>query len=388
MIDTVRVQLDNVVIPRGFDDEKWSFRPKDFENHVSGKRYFEELMYLRTARFHRDMEDVRVGYNFGRHQLFAEFSVARVASLGLHNIEAPDEEELNLALDVFDRIIAWGLTDFWGKNLFGVQAARVISEDGTVREVPFETPSLPPVRMWAVNRADLFVDYRPRAAPFDAAEKVLLGLQPTGGRSTHKINESTLYVRNRGRRKTREVCIYNKQKQTKNSKRSAKWSDLAERVIRVEVRVKTQRQIAREFGLGTSRPLLRDVIKPDAICDVMLRNLAILQVREGLESVVTIFEELRDRLGPRAARKLTEFIRAMSGRDPTAAAEFVGISQCTARRYIREVRQAGLFPAAVAADGVIEDLLRQVVESTIGRAIPTSEAQQIAPAPDANEAVR
>ena len=107
-----------------------------------------------------------------------------------------------------------------------------------------------------------------------------------------------------------------------------------------------------------------------------------LDVSPGLESIITGFDGLKDRVGAKAARRLWPYVQARGSCSRCEIVEHWNISDETARRYERELRSAGLFPAAVATKGVIEDLLNQLSaladEHAFHQRPPDSEASQLA----------
>ncbi len=349
MFDTIRVAQPNFNMPVGVDDEKWESCGRTIRG-----AYFERYR-LQTEKLDPSLRHVRCIYDHTQHELVVEVSLPRLA-YG-HNIVTVRTSELAVVLELLDQIVqGWGLLDFHGQRLCDV----------------------PSVSSWHVRRLDLVLDYRPRQIPHAAALQGLLNLQPPGRLTAVRINNQTAYFKTKGKRKRVEIAIYDKQHEAQ--KTCPQHSQLATNAIRLEVRLFGQDTIKKAFGLANG-PTLADVSTPVAVAGVIKRRLADLDVRPGLESTLTGFDALKDRIGAKAARRLWSYVQARSNCSRREIVAHWGISADTARRYERELRSAGLFPAAVATKGIIEDLLSQLAtfanEHAFNQRPQTSDASQL-----------
>jgi len=327
MLDTIRLVLPGFGMPVGFDDEKWKSCSGTY------KGIFNEKYRLLTEKLDPKLAHVRCVYNHTRHEITLEASLPRVA-FG-HNIVTLRPAELPLVVELLDYVVqSWGLTDFHGMRLCDV----------------------PSVTAWRVRRVDLVFDYRSKRIPRAAVLRGLLNLQPSGRLTAVRINNQTAYFKTAGKRKRVELVIYDKQREAK--KQYPQDAQLANGMIRLEVRLFGQDTIRKAFGLG-AHPTLAKIAVPRAIVRVIRKRLARLDVRPGLESIITGFDVLKDRVGAKA-RRLWQYAQARSNSSRREIVEHWNISAETARRYERELRSAGLFPAVVATQGVVEDLLAQL----------------------------
>jgi hypothetical protein len=341
MLDTVRLNFP-FFPPPGLDDEKWIWR-SIWKDDVYVEKYA-----LQTRGIAPNFPKTRVMlYVQPKPKLTVSASFPRLA-FG-HNVSRLDAPSFKAVVDLLDALVSWGLTDY---------TCHVLGERTVRHALPVPSPLLPSTLRWYVSRVDLPFDYRPRRVPFKAALKALLSLKPTGNMLTTRIGETTAYHRSPAKRRRLEIAIYDKHAEAKkNNKRAI---SLAEGLIRLEVRLLDSQTIRTAFRLSR-RPVLEDVFDPKAVGRVLLDKLARLDVRPGLESVVTGHDVLSARLGHRAARRLWPFME-MRGTDmaPREVEAMLGISHATALRYMKELRRAGLYTAAVGVEGVIEELVEQI----------------------------
>jgi hypothetical protein len=333
--------------PAGIDDEKWIHRSMT-KNEGSDDEVYVERYSLKTRDIDPRFPKTRVMlYVSPKPKLSISANLPRLAHG--HNLTRLDDPAFASVIEVLDGLISWGLTDYW---------QRVLTETAARPELPVPSPLVPTTRDWFISRADLYFDYRPVRVPFRAALKALLSLQPTGRLTTIRIGDETVYHRTPAARKRLEFCIYSKEDEAKKHHKHA--AELARGVIRLEVRLLDSQTIRRAFRLE-HRPLLRDVFDVEAVGRVLLDKLALLDVRPGLESIVTSLESLGNRLGSSAARRLWPFLELRAtGMSPKAVEEALGISHDTALRWLRELRRAGLYTAAVSVEGVIEEVVEQI----------------------------
>lgn len=324
-LDTVRV-VTSARLTAQCDPKKWE--PRSF--YVPGGRLVERYA-LRRDLLPPSLEHVRLFVNLTGGTMTLEASLPRSA-FGHNAVLGYDVQAVLHRLD--HEVVGWGL---------GRARSRVR-----------------PLVEWVVRRADIAFDFVPRATPFKHALRALLALQPSHGLLTTRINEQTAYFHGEGKRRRFEIAIYDKAAETK--KAHPQHADLARGAIRVEVRLKEKDVVRRAFELNAD-PQVQDVTPAERLQVVLVRKLALLEVRPGLESVITGRDELAKRLGARVARRLWPFVELRGQLPRWEVCRRLGIADETGRRYERELRAARLYPAAVSVTGVLEELLQQVEES-------------------------
>lgn len=327
MLDTVRLVLPDVSLPIGMDDEKWEVVG------TTAKGVYFERWRLRVGRLKPALRHLHVHHGAVDRNLVIEGSLPRLAHG--NNVVPLREDELPKVVDLLDQLVRWAYSDFNGYSLL----------------------ALPSVATWKVRRADLCFDYLPKVTTHAAALAGLLSLQPSRRMRAHRIDHETVYFHGRGKRRRYTLTIYDKAAEVK-AKHPALAAEAAGR-IRIEVRLQEQGTIKQALGLAAA-PTLVDIADRSRISQVLLRKLSALRVRPGAESVLTGREELVTRVGPRAARRLWPFAQARASMPVREIAERWGLSMETCRRYERELRKAGLYPATVAVKGVMEDLVEQI----------------------------
>jgi hypothetical protein len=214
---------------------------------------------------------------------------------------------------------------------------------------------------WTVQRADIAFDFCPIRVAFRHALRGLLAVQPSHGLSTTKINEETIYFHNGGKRRRFEITIYDKAAQA--ARVHPAHAHLSAGKIRIELRLKGRDVVRGAFQL-TDAAQLADVTLAERLGSVFLRKLTLLNVRPGLESIITGRDELARRLDARRARRLWPYVELRAHLPRWEVCARLGISQCTGRRYEGELREARLYPAAVSVPGIVEELVAQIQQST------------------------
>ena len=92
----------------------------------------------------------------------------------------------------------------------------------------------------------------------------------------------------------------------------------------------------------------------------MIAKLKVLEVQPGVNSVLLVFPELKKRLGARTARRLAQYAQLRGKMPRSEVCSYLGLSARTAKKYEAELRGAGLYVAAVAVEGIIEDVIAQI----------------------------
>jgi hypothetical protein len=197
----------------------------------------------------------------------------------------------------------------------------------------------------------------PKRVPFAAALEGLLNLRPPARYTECRYPNETLYFENSGKRRSFQFCIYDKAVEAK--KKTPVTANLAQGKVRLETRFIGVAMVRRSFGFPNN-PTLSALLDARLLHKVFRERLALFDVRPGLESILTGFDVLKERVGPKAARRLWSYAEARAKSSRKEIVERWGISEETARRYERELRAAGLFPAAVHVGGILEELLQQV----------------------------
>jgi hypothetical protein len=324
MIDTVRLVLSKILLPHELDDEKW--RPT---------RLY-DLFRLDCKKFDPSLDHVYATYNEKKAELVLEASLPRV--IQGHNSVLLNLPNIHRAIERLQGLVDWSLTDYWNQSLF-----------------PPNT--IPPLSAWAVRRIDVAFDFAPRRVPFAAAIEGLLNLRPPARYTECRYPGETLYFENSGQRRTFQFCIYDKAVEAK--KKTPVTAHLAQGKIRLEARFFGIAMVRRAFGLS-GVPTLGAFLDARLLHKVFRQRLGLFDVRPGLESVLTGFDVLKDRVVAKAARRLWSYAEARGKSSRKEIVKRWGISEETARRYERELRGVGLFPATVHVAGILEELLRQV----------------------------
>jgi hypothetical protein len=322
MLDTLRLVLPGFVMPNGFDEERWVLRT------ASNGSAYSEIMTAKNGPFF-------LQYSQSRRELVVEASIASLA-FGT-NVEMPRAQEMTSAIEVADRHIQDTLVDCWGAPLTRV----------------------PSIGSWSVRRADLFFNYRPTVVPFDAARTVLMSLQPARGLVAHRIDRTTAYfhTKHERRRAARvEIAIYDKgaEMALKKPARSAAAANL----LRIEVRLRGLQTIRSAFGRQVVT--LSSITDAATIVRVIESKLRYVDLRPDSMSVSVGREMLAQKVGRKEAFKLWAYMLDRATMCRHDVAQLRGISDETARRYERRLRELGLFPAAVSSAGVIEELMQQL----------------------------
>ncbi len=322
MLDTVKIwtTFDAAIVA----DERWiPFARNSHGRLVSGHK-------LRCEVIDRDLRQLSVFVNPFHREIAIEGSLPRVR-YG-HNVDEINEVDLPIVAAKLDRLLTLALADADGRPIAEV----------------------PSVLAWYVSKADLLFNFRPRRVPFAAALDVLTNLSPAGRAIAVRVGRGSTYYRTKAKRWSVEVAIYDKAAETKSG-RDAVHLPTARGIVRVEVRLRNQRAVASAFGCKP--PTLDRIARVAAVSRAMLARLARLGIEPGLESVTTALDELVERLGGRDARKLWPYFEARARGSHREACERLKISRETGYRYRRQLRRAGLFPAAVSARGVLEELI-------------------------------
>lgn len=310
------------------DDSAWD--PSKWDN--GAKRYAGEVAKIRRLRsgsFDPTLKPVRVWHEVRRGFLCVEASLPRLVNG--HNIVEMEESDVGIAIARLDALLAWAFVDH---SLLD---------------------RLPSVRTWSVRRTDVLFNFRSRRYGFRAVREALVNLQPTGRMKAHRIERETVYFRGAGRsyRKRIEIAIYDKRAEV--LAHDPAHHLLAEGIMRIEVRLFSQDSIRKAFGKDRP-PRFSEIATVPACRRVVLDALARLHVRPGLESILIGFDSLAKRVGPRAARRLWPYAQRRASSPAREVGADLGLSPATRRRYDRELRQAGLYPAAVAVSGILEEL--------------------------------
>jgi hypothetical protein len=299
-------------------------------------------------------EIARVTYSLGEQVVCVETSLPMV--LYGHNARLIREAALPFVYDELDGLVGRG----------------------------FVNARLPSVREWIVRRADAVFDFRSRRFPFVAVREALVNLQPTGGRIANRFANETAYFRTRSRRKRVEIAIYDKRAQIRSGAQQG-GAACARDVMRIEVRLVGQEAVRKAFKLR-SPPHLCDITSGQAARSVIVGKLRSLNVAPGMESIIVGFDSLAARVGHRRARQLWPFAQEAARATLADACARLGLSVETGRRYVRELRKAGLYPAAVATAGILEEVLAQLTEGG-GQAATAASGATVSP-PAAEVATR
>ena len=284
---------------------------------------------LRSEAFDPEFKHVRVWYEDRRGYLCLEASLPRVVRG--HNIDEIDEIGVSVAVARLDELLSWA----FDHSVFA---------------------PLPSVAEWNVRRADVLFNFKPRRHSFAATLEALVSrLQPTRRMNVHRINRESVYFGHvgRGYRKRVEIAIYDKRREV--LAHDPERRELATGLVRIEVRLFGQDSVRKAFGYQGSPPF-REIATVAATRRVILSKLARLHVAPGLESVLVGFESLAERIGAKRARRLWPYAQLRARAPAREVAAELGLSVEMARRYNRELRKAGLYPAAVSVPGILEEL--------------------------------
>jgi hypothetical protein len=334
-----------------WNEEKWGERTRRYAGQVSTTHQ------LRSERFDSEFKHVRVWYEDRRGYLCLEASLPRVVRG--HNIDEIDESGVSVAVARLDELLSWA----FDQSVFA---------------------PLPSVAEWNVRRADVLFNFKPRRHSFAATLEALVSrVQPTGRMNVHRINHESVYFGHvgRGYRKRVEIAFYDKRREVLAHDPSR--HDLARGIVRIEVRLFGQDSVRKAFGYQDSPPF-REIGIVAATRRVILAKLARLHVAPGLESILVGFESLAGRIGAKRARRLWPYAQLRARAPAREVGAELGLCEETTRRYDRELRDAGLYPAAVSVPGILEELtaaLQRDATTTVRRA---SRARRTADATESN----
>lgn len=222
---------------------------------------------------------------------------------------------------------------------------------------------VPSVVEWFVRRADIFINFKPTVAPFLESLDALLALQPSR-RGWLKIlyGNSTAYFKSSAKRPAVEITIYDKSKEAMDNHRPQ--ASKAAGLIRIEVRVLSRAAVSRAVdpknGPPFNKAVLADLFDVELLRRIMIAKLKVLEVQPGVNSVLLVFPELKKRLGARTARRLAQYAQLRGKMPRSEVCSYLGLSARTAKKYEAELRGAGLYVAAVAVEGIIEDVIAQI----------------------------